>query len=1138
VQGHHTYQNVGSYSITITLTHDSTPAVSVTSTAAVTAPTTTAVASSANPSVFGQAVTFTATVTPASPGTITGTVQFQVDGQNFGSPVKIVNGMATSPSISALAVTAGTAHAVTAIYSGDSNFLTSSGGTAQQVNALTAANLQAVIQQLQAANPGAAVTVTFQAANNSDAQSVITTANALAAQSPAVTIQLSLGSGNFSDFTANLAAGVALAIVGQPGTTTVTGGSPALMVRSGTVSASNVIFSTATQSPTVLVQSGSLTLQNDDIEESTGFLEPAISLTGGALNLQNNVLDVNGAGEFVHTAAGNAITAAGNVFEVNGAKQKDGSLSFTSLSSSAGETQVGQTVTFTATVTAIAGSSASPTGTVDFVDVTTGGDLGSAPLVKGSATLATSSLGVGTHTLLATYSGDGIFTLSLDSVTQTVKNNAPPVISSLAGAATVIPAEPDAFTAAFTDVVPQDSYAASFDWGDKTTSAGAVSQLNGAGTVSATHVYGATGAYMVTLTVSDTTAGTVSKAATFSVTVTHSFYLLSTGAKGALTVSGNGSINIPGVIDVDSNSSAALIASGNASIAAAQISVVGGVSISGNATLSPKASSGKVLLDPLAGLPVPANDKSKGAVNLSGNASSTIGPGVYSQIAVSGNASLTLTAGVYIIAGGGLSVTGNASLTGNGVVIYNAGSNFPNGGGNFGGIALSGNGSIKLSAPAGGTYAGVVIFQARDNTRALSLSGNGVLGLQGTIYAPAALLSLSGNAQTQAALVVNTLTVSGNGSSTLSADGANSADTSVGQLLGTALYLYVDNSTNGGFTSDENARIQDAVAGLDSLLADYGVAITLVSAADSGLANFIIDTAATTANGGLAQGVLGSTKMSGDITIVQGWDWYTAADAAGIQPGQYDFQTVVTHELGHALGLGHSADPGSVMYATLSPGQTKRTMTAADLAVPNLEQQVYAHPLLASPYAPMSPGHPPGCTCPLCNAASAQASLSPLGKMLENHLPWGKTLTQAAGHAPGCTCPLCTGASRSRNGIAPTLTPAAIDSVPVEFTAQHAALASSFDVTVLPGDAHERVRTLAVGSQDFPAELMMLAPGRAASAAALQHALHDLTTDQDHAAALLDLSGNPDALASLRDAFFADLEERVLGAAAKNRPGA
>ena len=40
-----------------------------------------------------------------------------------------------------------------------------------------------------------------------------------------------------------------------------------------------------------------------------------------------------------------------------------------------------------------------------------------------------------------------------------------------------------------------------------------------------------------------------------------------------------------------------------------------------------------------------------------------------------GNARLTLNPGIYVIAGGGISVTGNASVTGTGVMIYNAGSN-------------------------------------------------------------------------------------------------------------------------------------------------------------------------------------------------------------------------------------------------------------------------------------------------------------------------------------------------------------------------------------------------------------------------------------------------------------------------------
>jgi hypothetical protein len=41
----------------------------------------------------------------------------------------------------------------------------------------------------------------------------------------------------------------------------------------------------------------------------------------------------------------------------------------------------------------------------------------------------------------------------------------------------------------------------------------------------------------------------------------------------------------------------------------------------------------------------------------------------------------------------------------------------------------------------------------------------------------------------------------------------------------------------------------------------------------------------------------------------------------------------VTHELGHALGLGGSADPTSPMYETLAAGAVQRTPTVADLNI-------------------------------------------------------------------------------------------------------------------------------------------------------------------------------------------------------------
>ena len=85
--------------------------------------TSTVVSSSLNPSVYGQSVTFTATITGAGV-TPTGTVQFKVDGSNFGSPVNLIKGTANSAATTSLSVGN---HIVTAVYSGDSNYATSTG---------------------------------------------------------------------------------------------------------------------------------------------------------------------------------------------------------------------------------------------------------------------------------------------------------------------------------------------------------------------------------------------------------------------------------------------------------------------------------------------------------------------------------------------------------------------------------------------------------------------------------------------------------------------------------------------------------------------------------------------------------------------------------------------------------------------------------------------------------------------------------------------------------------------------------------------------------------------------------------------------------------------------------------------------
>ena len=93
------------------------------------ATTTTTLASSLNPSNFGQSVTFTATVTPQFGGKVTGTVTFY-DGTTALKTVALGGGVAK---FTTSTLTSGT-HTITATYNGSSSFNGSSASLAQTVN--------------------------------------------------------------------------------------------------------------------------------------------------------------------------------------------------------------------------------------------------------------------------------------------------------------------------------------------------------------------------------------------------------------------------------------------------------------------------------------------------------------------------------------------------------------------------------------------------------------------------------------------------------------------------------------------------------------------------------------------------------------------------------------------------------------------------------------------------------------------------------------------------------------------------------------------------------------------------------------------------------------------------------------------
>src|SRR5207249_108956 len=109
--------------------------------------TTTAVTSSASPSGVGQSVIFTATVNVQGPGggTPTGTVQFQIDGSNAGSPVNVsTTGGITTATFSTAALTAGT-HTITATYNGNGDF---SASTSAAINQTVSTGSQAFVFKL------------------------------------------------------------------------------------------------------------------------------------------------------------------------------------------------------------------------------------------------------------------------------------------------------------------------------------------------------------------------------------------------------------------------------------------------------------------------------------------------------------------------------------------------------------------------------------------------------------------------------------------------------------------------------------------------------------------------------------------------------------------------------------------------------------------------------------------------------------------------------------------------------------------------------------------------------------------------------------------------------------------------------
>jgi hypothetical protein len=253
--------------------------------------------------------------------------------------------------------------------------------------------------------------------------------------------------------------------------------------------------------------------------------------------------------------------------------------------------------------------------------------------------------------------------------------------------------------------------------------------------------------------------------------------LLDPSGKDSFNNSGSG-IVVSGSANViiDSSNTEAANLSGSAVLNANQVVMTGGLKTSGSAQVIGLVTySNPPTPDPLASIPAP--DKSKLAVQSSSNlhyssGSHTLSPGVYTGgITLSSPASATLNPGIYYLDGGGLTVSGGASLVGNNVMIYND----PHQVGDQ--VNISGSGTLTLTPPTSGTYAGISLFQNRTSNVQITLSGGSSTSMQGTFYAAAAPMNVSGASGIKlgSQYISYDLTVSGSASFTVDRGNGNVA---------------------------------------------------------------------------------------------------------------------------------------------------------------------------------------------------------------------------------------------------------------------------------------------------------------------------------------------------------------------------
>jgi hypothetical protein len=370
------------------------------------AATSTTLTGSPNPSTVGQAVTFTAVVQalPGS-GTPTGSVRFQ-DGATVLGTVTVVGGHA---SLSTSALTVGN-HTIAATYSGDSVFNGGTAGLHQIVYSnvtLTSGpnpsvfgqtvNLTATISPVPASG-----TLTFK-----DGATILGSAAVSGGEGTLHASALAVG---VHSLTASFSAGGSSAplsqTVNRANAATTLSGSPNPSVFGQAVTFTASVSAVA---PGGGVPTGSVKFQDGATVLGT------VALAGGHASLSTSVLTVT-----THTIYATYLGSTSfNASRAGMHQVVNRATTTTSVVGSPNPATHGTLVTFTATVHVVAPGAGTPTGSVTFKDGTT--VLGTVALGgAGTASVSTSSLAVGAHSITASYTGDAHFNVSMGSVSERI----------------------------------------------------------------------------------------------------------------------------------------------------------------------------------------------------------------------------------------------------------------------------------------------------------------------------------------------------------------------------------------------------------------------------------------------------------------------------------------------------------------------------------------------------------------------------------------------------------------------------------------------------------------------------------------------------------------------------------------------